>query len=250
MSETQRMFSLDGFCCLVTGAGGGIGRATASMLTAQGARVVLNDIDANAASDAAEACGGMAPAGAQGDMTDPEAAVRAVAATIEALGRIDVLVNNAAAPTPLVQFARTSQTDWPSHLSYMYATLNCTHAVLPHMIEQGWGRIVNVTSIAGGVGVDRMVLYGAGKGAIHAFSLGLGKEIAASGVTVNCVAPGTVDTPRQRAREPHERDQRMARVPMGRFAAPEEIGATVAFLASREAAYITGEVLYVDGGRP
>src|SRR5690606_19002691 len=114
MSETRRLFSLDGFCCLVTGAGGGIGRATASTLVAQGARVVLNDIDADAASDAAEACGGIAPAGAQGDMTDPEAAVRAVAATIEALGRIDILVNNAAAPTPLAHFARTSRADWPS----------------------------------------------------------------------------------------------------------------------------------------
>jgi 3-oxoacyl-[acyl-carrier protein] reductase len=118
------------------------------------------------------------------------------------------------------------------------------------MVGRHFGRIVNVTSFSGTVGVKEMVLYGAGKGGVHAFTAGLAKEIAATGVTINCVAPGTVDTPRQRARPEAERAERMARAPVGRFAEPEEIGAAVAFLASREAAYITGEILYVDGGRP
>jgi 3-oxoacyl-[acyl-carrier protein] reductase len=95
-----------------------------------------------------------------------------------------------------------------------------------------------------------MVLYGAGKGAIHAFTAGLAKEVAASGVTVNAVSPGVVDTPRQRSRPADELARRAQRIPLGRFANAEEIGTAVAFLCSRESAYITGEVLYVDGGRP
>lgn len=250
MPEQDPLFSLSGLVCLVTGAGSGIGRATAGVLVRQGATVVVNDIDPASAADSAAETGARSLPGAIGDVTRSAAAADVIAAVVAAHGRIDVLVNNAAAPVPLARFAEIDPGDWPRHMSSMHATLNCTRAALPHMTAQGWGRVVNVTSIAGAVGVSEMVLYGAGKGAIHAFSIGLGKELAASGITVNCVAPGTVDTPRQRARDPQERAARMGRVPMGRFAEPDEIGAAVAFLASREAAYISGEILFVDGGRP
>lgn len=250
MPEQDPLFSLSGLVCLVTGAGSGIGRATAGVLSRQGATVVVNDIDAQRAAETADESGAQLLSGAIGDVTQTAVAADVVAAVMAEFGPIDILVNNAAAPVPLARFADIDPDDWPRHMSSMHATLNCTRAALPHMTAQGWGRVVNITSIAGSVGVSEMVLYGAGKGAIHAFSIGLGKEVAASGVTVNCVAPGSVDTPRQRARDPQERAARMNRVPMGRFAEPDEIGAAVAFLASREAGYISGEIVYVDGGRP
>lgn len=244
------LFSLDGMVCLVTGAGSGIGRATAAVLAGQGATVALNDVDASSAAEAAAECGGDAHSSYMGDVTDPAIAEKVVAEVVTRHGRLDVLVNNAAAPIGLTKFLDVRPADWSTHLSAFFGTLSCTRAALPQMTRQGWGRIVNISSISGSVGVKDMVLYGAGKGGMHAFTLGLAKEIAGTGVTINCVAPGTVDTPRQRARPAEERRERMARVPLGRFAEPEEIGAAVAFLASREAGYITGEVLFVDGGRP
>jgi NAD(P)-dependent dehydrogenase (short-subunit alcohol dehydrogenase family) len=250
MPEERQLFSLDGLVCLVTGAGSGIGQATARVLRRQGAVVAVNDIDGSAASETARLIGSPTDPAQVGNVTDPEEAARVVDAVVSRHGRLDVLVNNAAAPVELSPFIDVPTAAWPAYLSSLFATLACTRAVLPHMTRQGWGRIVNVTSIAGTVGVDRMVLYGAGKGGIHAFTAGLAKEIAASGITINCVAPGTVDTPRQRSRAPEERARRMERVPVGRFAEAEEVGAAIAYLASREAAYVTGEVLYLDGGRP
>ena len=250
MAEARGLFSLDGLVCLVTGAGSGIGQAAASVLRQQGAIVAVNDISADGARATCSDLGADFDAAFVGDVTDPATAARIVAAVTARYDRIDVLVNNAAAPVPLTRFLDIPTDGWPTHLSSLFATLACTRAALPGMVARGWGRIVNITSISGSIGVKDMVLYGTGKGGIHAFTAGLAKEIAATGVTINCIAPGTVDTPRQRARPAAERAERMARAPVGRFAEPAEIGAAVAFLAARESAYITGEILYVDGGRP
>jgi NAD(P)-dependent dehydrogenase (short-subunit alcohol dehydrogenase family) len=244
------MFRLDGLTALVTGAGAGIGASIATALAAQGARVVVNDIDADAARGTAERIAQPFVPDACGDVSDPLGAERIVRAANDATGGIDILVNNAAAPAPLTGFADIDPADWHVHLSALFATLSCSRAVLGSMAERRWGRIVTVSSIAGTMGVDQMVLYGTGKGGIHAFTAGLAKEVAAHGITVNAVAPGTVETPRQRARPADERERRMARIPLGRFAEPEEIAAAVVFLASREASYVTGETLLVDGGRP
>jgi 3-oxoacyl-[acyl-carrier protein] reductase len=241
------LFRLDGLRALVTGAGRGIGAAVARTLATQGAAVVINDIDAGSADALVTELGCRA---VPGDVTDPHVAAEVVAAAADAVGSIDILVNNASAPVPLARFLDIDPSDWGGHLSSFHATLACSRAALPAMIDRGWGRIVSIGSISGGVGVDSMVLYGAGKGAIHAFTAGLAKEVAASGVTVNAVSPGVVDTPRQRSRPADELARRAQRIPLGRFANAEEIGTAVAFLCSRESAYITGEVLYVDGGRP
>src|SRR5690606_1540672 len=112
------------------------------------------------------------------DVTDPETAARVVETVVRLHGRIDVLVNNAAAPIGLTRFLDVPPQDWKTHMSSCFAALACTRAALPHMIASGWGRIVNISSIAGAVGVDSMVLYGTGKGALHAFTAGLAKEIA------------------------------------------------------------------------
>jgi NAD(P)-dependent dehydrogenase (short-subunit alcohol dehydrogenase family) len=246
----EPLFSLRGRVCLVTGAGSGIGEATAELLAQAGATVAVNDIGAEQARAVSARFGLAFDEALIGDVTDPSVAQTVVAAVTARFGRLDVLVNNAAAPVELASFLDIRPEDWPRYMSSLHATLACTRAALPEMLGRGWGRIVNITSIAGTYGVDKMVLYGAGKGGVHAFTAGLAKEIAASGVTINCVAPGTVDTPRQRQRADDERARRMARVPVGRFAEPREVAAAVAYLASPEAAYVTGEILYIDGGRP
>ncbi len=244
------LFSVVGRRCLVTGAGSGIGEAIARLLAERGAVVVVNDIDDASAQRVCSEIGSEYVPDAIGDVTHPEIATRVVDSVISMHGGIDVLVNNAAAPIGLTRFLELDPAEWVVHLSAFHAALACIRAAAPSMIAAKWGRIVNITSISGVHGVDQMVLYGAGKGALHAFSAGLGKELADSGVTVNCVAPGLVDTPRQRSRPAEELAARRARVPMGRFADPREIAAAVVYLASAEAAYVTGEVLLVDGGRP
>jgi NAD(P)-dependent dehydrogenase (short-subunit alcohol dehydrogenase family) len=249
-SADAMAFRLDGRVALVTGAGRGIGAATAEFLAGQGAFVLVNDVDGDAATATAAALGVDRAAAAPGDVSGG-AAVRELVQRAEAEhGGVDILVNNAAAPSPVADFLQLPEETWAPSLSSFEATLGCTRAVLPGMVARGGGRVVNVTSIGGVHGVAGMSVYSAAKGAIHAFTAALAKEVAHAGVTVNCVAPGTVDTPRQQARSPELRARRQAAIPLGRFAAAAEVAAAVAFFASAEAAYITGEVLLVDGGRP
>jgi NAD(P)-dependent dehydrogenase (short-subunit alcohol dehydrogenase family) len=243
-------FRLDGRVALVTGAGRGIGAATAEFLAGQGAFVVVNDIDGEAATATAASLGRDRAAAAPGDVANGPA-LRGIVQRIESEhGHIDILVNNAAAPSPVADFLQLPEETWAESLSSFEGTLGCTRAVLAGMVARGGGRVVNVTSIGGVHGVAGMSVYSAAKGAIHAFTAALAKEVAHAGVTVNCVAPGTVDTPRQRARNPELQARRREAIPLGRFAAASEVAAAVAFFASDEAAYITGEVLLVDGGRP
>jgi len=250
MTRPEAAFRLDGRVALVTGAARGIGAAVAGFLAAQGAFVVVNDIDPDGASAMAASLGEKVADAAPGDVADRTAIESIVDGILAAHGRLDILVNNAAAPSPVADFADLDPASWSASLSSLYATMGCTHAVLPGMIEAGYGRVVNVTSISGVHGVVGMSVYSAAKGGIHAFTAALAKEVAGTGVTVNCIAPGTVDTPRQRARDPQLRAARQAAIPLGRFATPEEVAAGVGFFASDESAYITGEVLLVDGGRP
>lgn len=247
MTDAPPMFRLDGRNALVTGAGSGIGAAIARTLASQGAKVAVNDIDARSADAVAHEIGGH-PVVA--DVSDRVAAAELVASLERAIGPVDIVVNNASAPVPLGSFLELPPEEWSSHLSSFFGVLGCTRAALPGMIQRGWGRIVSIGSVSGAFGVDQMVLYGASKGAIHAFTAGLAKEVAATGVTINAVAPGVVDTPRQRQRPADELARRAERVPLGRFAEPAEVASAVAFLVAPESAYITGEVLFVDGGRP
>jgi NAD(P)-dependent dehydrogenase (short-subunit alcohol dehydrogenase family) len=249
MPEPAAAFSLAGRTALVTGGGGGIGAATSAFLARQGAFVIVNDLLPEAAQSVADSIGSRALALA-GDVTGVEETLALFEDAVARVGAVDILVNTAAAPTPIAPFVELGHEEWAAGLSSLYSTLACTKAVLPGMIERGFGRIVNVTSISGVFGVVDMSLYSAGKGGVHAFTAALAKEVAGSGVTVNCVAPGTVDTPRQRARDPQLRAARQAAVPLGRFALPEEVASAIGYFASDEAAYVTGEVLLVDGGRP
>jgi len=246
------MERLEGQVALLTGAAVGIGGAAATELARRGAAIVVDDIDAAGAEAAAARLReeGAAAIAVDADVARPGGADDAVTAALEHFGRLDILVNNAAAPSRLERFWETGPEEWAQDMAFAEGALRCTRAALPPMIDAGYGRIVNVTSITGSFGGPQMNVYGAANGAIQAFSAGLAKDVAALGITVNCVAPGAVDTPRQRRRSAKLRAEREAAIPIGRFATAEEIAASIAYFASPEAAYVTGEVLLIDGGLP
>lgn len=247
------MYTLDGNVAVVTGAGAGIGRAIAVLLAKFGAKVSVNDIAGNSAeavSALIEDSFGTESLAVPADVSSESGARELITETVRRFGSVDICVNNAAAFVELKPFVEMTQQDWQDAMSSFHATMHCTKAVLEGMIGQGYGRIVNVTSLGGEVGGVEMSVYSAAKGAIHALSKSIAKEVAASGVTINCVAPGTVDTPRQRQRPEAVRKERAARIPVGRFATAEEVAHAALFLSLKESAYITGEIIYVDGGRP
>ena len=230
---------------LVTGAGRGIGAAIARRLAAEGAEVVLADIDLAAAEEVAGAIGGRPVAV---DVAD----AAAVAAAVAEIGRVDILVNNAGVED-IGFFTELTPQRWRRTIAVnLEGVLACTHAVLPGMQEAGWGRIVNVASEAGRMGSKGGSVYAACKGGVIAFTKSIARESARFGVTVNAVAPGPILTPQleerrklggERMIEALERATELRR--LGR---PEEVAAAVAFLASDDAAYITGETLGVSGG--
>ncbi|HUY74569.1 MAG TPA: SDR family NAD(P)-dependent oxidoreductase [Candidatus Dormibacteraeota bacterium] len=234
---------------IVTGAASGIGRATALQLASDGAIVVVADIDLPHAEEVAAEIrkGGQAMA-QRVDVTDAAQARSMAAEVLRAFGRIDILVSNAgwdrAGP-----FIESDEDLWDKVIAINYrGHLATTHAVLPSMIERGWGRIVTVASDAGRVGSTGEVVYSGAKGAVIAFTKGLAREVARHGINVNCVAPGLTDTPFLAGMPEKLMAAIIRSIPLGRVGRPDEVARAIAFFASPDADYITGQTLSVNGG--
>jgi 3-oxoacyl-[acyl-carrier protein] reductase len=243
------MTTMTGRVALVTGASRGIGRAIARRLAAQGAVVVAAARGDNAVPVAAEIArdGGRAESMTL-DVTDAAAIARTVAALAERLERIDILVNNAGITKDQLML-RMKREDWDAVLSTnLTAAFSCTQAVLKPMIKQRAGRIINVTSVVGQSGNAGQANYAASKAGLIGFTKAVALEVASRNITVNAVAPGLIDTDMTRALSSGTHDEWAERIPLKRLGTPDDVAAAVAFLASDEAAYITGHVLAVNGG--
>ncbi len=241
------MFDLTGKRALVTGASGGIGAAIARALHAQGAAVGLSGTREAALKALAEALGGrchVLPA----DLGDPAAPDRLLREAEAAMGQVDVLVNNAGLTRDTLA-VRMKDEDWQAVLDVnLTAGFRLARAVLRGMMKRRWGRIVGITSIVGVTGNPGQANYAASKAGMIGMSKALAAEVASRGITVNCVAPGFIATPMTDALGPDQRDKLTAAIPAGRLGAPEDVAACVVFLASGEAAYVTGQTLHVNGG--
>jgi 2-hydroxycyclohexanecarboxyl-CoA dehydrogenase len=243
---------LEGRTAFVTGGASGIGAATARRLAAEGARVAIGDLDEAAARDVAGELDGFATAL---DVADVASTRRAAGAAADALGPIDVLVNNAGTDR-FGFFVNTDEELWDFVLGVnLKGTLAMTHAVLPSMHERGAGAIVNVASEAGRVGSQGSVAYSAAKAGVIGFTKAIARESARFRVRCNAVAPGPIETPLLNS-APEQLGELGARLKqgmvsatvLGRIGEPDEVAAAIAFLASEDASYVTGQTINVSGG--
>ena len=250
------MNRLDGRVALVTGAGRGLGAATARRLTHEGARVALADLDVTAceAIVAELAAEGMESLALACDVADAAQAQAAVERTLERFGRLDVLVNNAGILRDNLLF-KMSDDDWDQVMAvHLRGAFLCSRAAQRPMVEQHYGRIVNLSSVSA-LGNRGQANYAAAKAGLQGFTRTLSIELGPFGVTVNAVAPGLIETEMTRAtarRLELSFEQFQAelapRVALRRFGQPEEVAAVIAFLASDDAAYVSGQTIYVAGG--
>ena len=245
------MSRLDGKRALVTGASRGIGRAIALRLAAEGASVAVNyhSGENEAASVVSEitASGGTAIA-FQASVASAEEANRLVDATVEALGGIDILVNNAGITRDNL-LMRLSEDDWDAVLdTNLKGAFLCTKAAIRPMLRQRSGRIVNMSSIVAITGNPGQANYTAAKAGLIGFTKTIAREVASRGITVNALAPGFIETQMVEAIPEDLRKQILERIPLGQFGTPDDVARSVVFLASDDGAYITGQVIGIDGG--
>jgi NAD(P)-dependent dehydrogenase (short-subunit alcohol dehydrogenase family) len=238
------MARLDGKVCVITGAAGGIGRATAGLFAEEGAKVVGVDIAGDPPGDLALAA----------DVTDPAQVENMYTRAHEELGRIDVLFNNAGiSPPDDASVLDTSAEAWQrvQDVNLKSVFLCCKHGI-PHLLQSGGGSVVNTASFVSVLGAaTSQISYTASKGGVLALSRELGVEFARRGVRVNALCPGPVDTPMLRelyAKDPEQAERRLVHIPMGRFADPREVAQGALFLASDDSSYVTAATFLVDGG--
>ena len=243
------MLDLGGKVAVVTGASRGIGRAIAAMLAGRGALVVAAARGENAADTvAAIMAAGHRAERATVDVTDSASIDALISGAIAAHGRIDILVNNAGITRDQLML-RMKRDDWDQVIATnLTAAFALTQAVLKPMIRQKGGRIVCISSVVGQSGNAGQANYAASKAGLIGFAKAVAQEVASRNITVNVVAPGLIETDMTRAITDNAREDWAARIPLKRLGTPEDIAAAVCFLASDEAAYITGQVLAVSGG--
>jgi len=233
---------------IVTGGGRGIGPAIVERLAASGARVAIWDIDLVAAEVTAAAIAGAAPFAC--DVTDPTSIDGALAATEAGFGPPDILVNNAGIAGPNFPLDQYPIADWRRVIEIdLIAVFNCCRAVVPVMRRRDRGRIVNIASIAGKEGNPNASAYSAAKAGVIALTKSLGKELAETGIRVNCVTPAAAKTDLFAQMTEAQIDYMLTKIPMGRFVLVEEIAALVAWLCSDECSFSTGGVFDISGGR-
>ncbi|MGD1878591.1 MAG: 3-oxoacyl-[acyl-carrier-protein] reductase [Kiloniellaceae bacterium] len=241
------MFDLTGKIALVTGASGGIGGAIARRLHGQGATVVLSGTRA----EALEALAGELGERAQVltcNLGDPAAVDGLVGQVEAAAGQLDILVNNAGLTRDGLTM-RMKDDDWQQVIDVnLTAAFRLSRACMKGMMKRRWGRIVGISSIVGVTGNPGQANYVASKAGLIGLSKALAQEVASRGITVNCVAPGMIETPMTDVLNEQQRARMLAAIPMQRLGNPDEIASAVVYLASDEAAYVTGQTLHVNGG--
>jgi 3-oxoacyl-[acyl-carrier protein] reductase len=236
---------------VVTGSARGIGRAIALKLAEVGAAVVVNDIgepeplESVAAEIRAMERQSLAVIA---DVTSPADVARLVETTASTYGKVDILVNNAGVTRDQL-ILRMSDEDWDTVLNVdLKSAFLCTRAVLRYMIKQRWGRIISIASVVGIIGNAGQANYASAKAGIIGLTRSIAKEVASRGITANAIAPGFIDTKMTQQFDENQRQELLKRIPLGRLGSPRDVAEAVAFLASEEAGYITGQVLNVDGG--
>jgi 2-dehydro-3-deoxy-L-rhamnonate dehydrogenase (NAD+) len=227
-------FDFGGRTAVVTGGAQGIGAAIAKRLRSSGAKVAIWDLEGSP----------------RVDVADAGAVQAATERTLRELGKIDVLVNNAGIAGPSMPVVDYPVGEWRRVIDIdLNGPFLCSRAVVPHMVKAGYGRIVNIASIAGKEGNPNAAAYAAAKGGLIAFTKALGKELAKTGVLVNCVTPAAAQTAILDQVTPEFAQYMLSKIPMGRFVKVEEIAALVCWLASEECSFSTGAVFDISGGR-
>ncbi len=242
---------------IVTGGSGGIGTCTCERLAAEGAKLVIAEIEiegANRLADRLNEAGHEAKS-MQVNVNELEEAQQLAQFTLDTFGQIDILANIAGGSAGVFLkskhsiFAESTQERWHEVINVnLYGAMNCTRAVINHMIERRTGKIINFASIAGMVGMQKAAEYSAAKSGIMGFTKTLAKELGPYGINVNCISPGVIGTERVRNMPKEMVDQWLEGIPLGRIADPDEIASVTVFLASDDASYITGANIPVEGG--
>ena len=241
------MFDLTGKCALVTGASGGIGGAIARALHGQGAAVALSGTRLAALQQLQGELGARAHA-VPCDLADAAEVEKLVGAAEAAMGQVDILVNNAGLTRDQLSM-RMKDEDWQKVLEVnLTAAFRLIRGALRGMMKRRFGRIVSITSVVGVTGNPGQANYAASKAGLIGMSKSLALEVASRGITVNCLAPGMIATPMTEALNEAQRERVLGQIPAGRLGSAAEVAAGVVYLASEEAAYVTGQTLHVNGG--
>jgi 3-oxoacyl-[acyl-carrier protein] reductase len=242
------MFDLSGMTALVTGASGGLGGAIARALHGQGAHVVLSGTRESALRELADALGGERISVAPADLSDSSAVDALVGQAEQAAGQVDILVSNAGLTRDNL-LLRMKDEEWETVLRVnLEAYFRLSRAALRGMFKRRHGRIIGITSVVGVTGNPGQANYAASKAGMIGFSKALAQEVATRNITVNCVAPGFIASPMTEALNEAQKTAILGRIPSGRLGEGAEIAAACVYLASAEAAYVTGQTLHVNGG--